>query len=163
MRGLLGRLAKPHFGRAASCAIASVAVLFALTGSPAAFQLITPEEAALPAGTIPVSHPRGSPTRRPTIDIVWPSPSAGLVRSPLELKVRFRAFGGGAIDPDTVVLTYLKQPPIDITQRVMPFIKADGINISEAEVPPGLHKFWIELKDKDGRVGGTEFTFQVAK
>ena len=51
----------------------------------------------------------------------------------------------------------------DITQRIMPFISADGINISQAEVPPGKHQFWVELKDSDGRVGGSEFTFQVVK
>jgi hypothetical protein len=30
-----------------------------------------------------------------------------------------------------------------------------------AEVPPGKHQFWIELKDKDGRIGGGEFSFQI--
>ena len=62
-----------------------------------------------------------------------------------------------------MVVTYLKTPAIDITQRIMPFISAEGINILQAEVPPGKHQFWIELKDNDGRVGGTEFTFQVVK
>ena len=37
------------------------------------------------------------------------------------------------------------------------------VQIAQAEVPPGKHQFWIELKDNDGRIGGTEFTFQVVK
>jgi hypothetical protein len=45
----------------------------------------------------------------------------------------------------------------------MPFISADGIEVPEAEVPPGVHEFRIELKDKDGRLGGTEFSFKVGK
>jgi hypothetical protein len=57
----------------------------------------------------------------------------------------------------------LKQPAIDITQRIMPFINADGIDISQVEVPPGRHQFWVELKDKDGRLGGAELDFQVAQ
>jgi hypothetical protein len=62
-----------------------------------------------------------------------------------------------------VVVTYLKEPAIDITQRIMPFITAQGIDVSQADVPPGKHQFWVELKDKDGRIGGAEFSFQIAK
>ena len=128
-----------------------------------AFQLITPEEAALPAGPVPGLQLRGSPTRRPNVIIIWPPPAAGALQSPINLKLQFRAFGGAVVDPNSVVVTYLKTPAIDITQRIMPFISAEGIDISQAEVPPGKHQFWIELKDNDGRIGGTEFTFQVFK
>jgi hypothetical protein len=134
----------------------------AATGANA-FQLITPEEAALPAGPVPGLQLRGSPTRRPNVTVIWPPPAAGALQSPINLKLQFRAFGGAVVDPNSVVVTYLKIPAIDITQRIMPFISADGINISQAEVPPGQHRFWIELKDNDGRIGGTEFTFQVVK
>ena len=128
-----------------------------------AFDLVTKEEAALPAGPLPVLQMRGSPTRRPKIVVISPPPSAGLVHSPLDLKLQFHAFGGGEIDPGSVVVTYLKQPAIDITQRIMPFITADGVNIPQAEVPPGKHQFWVELKDTTGRIGSAEFDFQVAK
>jgi hypothetical protein len=128
-----------------------------------AFQLVTKDEAALPAGTIPTLELRGSPTRRPNIVVVSPPPNAGLTHSPLDLKLRFHVFGGAEIDPDSIVITYLKQPAIDITQRIMPFITAAGIDVLQAEVPPGTHQFWIEVKDKSGRVGAAEFSFQVAK
>ena len=140
-----------------------LAGLLAATMRVDAFQLITPEEAALPAGPVPGFQLRGSPTRRPNVTIIWPPPTAGVLHSPLNVKLQFRAFGGAVIDPNSVVVTYLKTPAIDITQRIMPFISADGINISQAEVPPGKHQFWIELKDNDGRIGATEFTFQVVK
>ena len=144
-------------------ALVCLAGLSAAATQADAFQLITPEEAALPAGPVPGLQLRGSPTRRPNVTIIWPSPAAGALQSPLNLKLQFRAFGGAVVDPNSVVVTYLKTPAIDITQRIMPFISADGINISQAEVPPGKHQFWIELKDNDGRIGGTEFTFQVVK
>jgi hypothetical protein len=149
-----------------STAAIAVAIVncFFLTAAPAQdFQLITAAEAALPAAPVPAIELRGSPTRGPQVVVVRPAPDGGMVHSPLELTLRFRAFGGAAINPDSVVLTYLKQPQIDITQRIMRFITANGIDIKQADVPPGLHQFWIELKDNDGRASGTEFSFQVAK
>ncbi|HXW43087.1 MAG TPA: hypothetical protein VEK75_17895 [Xanthobacteraceae bacterium] len=147
--------------------MAAVCVAGGLAGlavAPAdAIELVTKEEAALPAGPPPALQLRGSPTRRPKIVIVSPPPGAGLVHSPLDLKLQFNAHGGGQIDPSSVVVTYLKQPAIDITQRITPFITADGVDITQAELPPGKHQFWVELKDKDGRIGGAEIDFQVAK
>jgi len=147
--------------------IAAVCVAGGLAGlavAPAdAIELVTKEEAALPAGPPPALQLRGSPTRRPKIVIVSPPPGAGLVHSPLDLKLQFNAHGGAQIDASTVVVTYLKQPAIDITQRITPFITADGVDIAQAELPPGKHQFWVELKDKDGRIGGAEIDFQVAK
>jgi hypothetical protein len=95
--------------------------------------------------------------------VVSPPQTAGLVHSPLDLKLQFRAFGGAEIDPNSVVVTYLKEPTIDMTQRLTPFITAQGIEVEHAAVPPGKHQFRIELKDKDGRGGAAEFSFQVAK
>lgn len=143
------------------CALAGMAGVF--SAAPArAFQLVTAEEAALPDSTTAAIKLRGGPTRRPNITVISPPVGAGLIRSPLDLKMQFHAFGGAEIDPNSVVVTYLKVPAIDITQRITPFITAQGIEIPKAEVPPGKHEFWIELKDKDGRMGGGAFSFQVA-
>ena len=142
---------------------ACFAGIFAAATPVHAFELVTKSEADLPAGSMRMLELRGSPTRRPNVIVESPPPNAGVMHSPLNLKVQFHAFGGVEIDPGSVVVTYLKQPAIDITQRIMPFISADGIDISQAEVPPGKHQFWVELKDKNGRVGGAEFSFQVAK
>lgn len=144
----------------------SAAVVLALSGLavPArAFELVTAAEAALPAAQAPMLQMRGSPTRRPAVTVVSPPPDAGVMHSPVTLKLQFRAFGGAKIDPASVIVSYLKQPTIDLTQRLAPFISAQGINVVQAEVPPGKHQFWIELKDNDGRVGGAEFSFQIAK
>jgi hypothetical protein len=144
--------------------LAGLLVGYVAAARPAdAFQLVTAQEAALPSGPLPALELRGSPTRRPNVTVVSPPPAAGLIRSPLQLKLQFHAFGGAEIDPATVIVTYLKNPAIDLTQRIAPFITAAGIDISQAEVPPGKHQFWIELKDKDGRIGGGAFSFQVAQ
>jgi hypothetical protein len=144
-------------------ASACLAAIFGATVPAAAFELITVAEAAYPAGSPPAFEVRGSPARLPSIIVESPPPGAGAIYSPLELKLDFRAFGGAVINPDSVVITYIKNPNIDITPRVKSFITANGIDIANAEVPPGLHKFWIELKDSDGRVGGREVDFQVIK
>jgi hypothetical protein len=140
-----------------------LALLLAPIPAAQAFQLVTPAEAALPAGEAPSLVMRGSPLRRPNILVVSPPPEAGMVHSPIDVKLRFHAFGGAEIDPESVVVTYLKQPTIDITQRITPFITAEGIKIDKVDVPPGAHQFWIEVKDKSGRVGAALFSFQVAK
>jgi hypothetical protein len=128
-----------------------------------AFQLITEQEAALPDNPMPVFTQRGSPTRRPKIDIVSPAPEAGLVRSPLEFKMKFQAYGGAKVDVDSVVMTYKKKPAIDLTQRLKPYIAETGIEVPQAEVPPGDHQIRIVVKDKEGRINALDFDFQVAK
>jgi hypothetical protein len=130
--------------------------------SAAAFELITAAEAALPPGKFPSVVLHGSPTRRPDITIISPS-GAGAIYSPLDFKLRFSAFGGAAIDPGSVVITYVKQPNIDITPRIKAFITASGIDIAQAEVPPGEHKFWVELKDTYGNSNAHRVEFLVVK
>jgi hypothetical protein len=150
--------------RTGACGVAlCLSGLLALVTPAGAIQLVTEQEAALPPDRLPGLMLRGSPTRRPTALVVSPHPNAGVVKSPLSLKVKLQAFGGAKVDPDSIVVTYKKTPLIDITQRIMPFINADGIEVPEAEMPPGIHEFRIELKDKEGRMGGTEFKFQVGK
>ena len=85
------------------------------------------------------------------------------MHSPIALKLSFEAFGGAKINPDSVLITYLKQPSVDLTQRLKPFITADGIDVPQADVPPGFHQLWIELKDEHGHIGGAPLTFQIAK
>jgi hypothetical protein len=145
------------------CALVGLIGLLAIETPAQAFQLITSAEAALPPGTIPPFEIRGNPLRRPIIVVLSPSPNAGLVQSPLELKLRFQSFGGVDIDPDSVVITYLKQPNVNITQRIKPYITTAGIDLAQAEVPPGLHHFWIKLNDKNGLPAVAEFSFQVTK
>jgi hypothetical protein len=143
-------------------ALCVIGVLAAATPA-AAIQLVTEQEAALPPDRLPGLELRGSPTRRPSAVIVSPPPNAGVMKSPVIFKIKLQAHGGAKIDPDSIVVTYKKTPEIDITQRIMPFITADGIDVPDAEVPPGTHQFRIELKDNEGHLGAADFSFQVGK
>jgi hypothetical protein len=113
-----------------------------------AVQLVTEQEAAYPDD--PYGATRGSPTAGPQIEVVSPS-LAGLIKSPFDLKIKFKAHGGAEIDRDSVAITYRKVPAIDLTQRIGPYIRADGIDMKDAELPAGTHGFRIDVKDSRGR------------
>jgi hypothetical protein len=45
-----------------------------------------------------------------------------------------------------------------------PFIRAEGIDMKDAELPPGTHRFRIDVKDSRGRWGAPYFfKISVAK
>jgi len=136
--------------------------LLATAAHAGAFQLVTAQEAALPPDEALEFVLRGSPTRRPAVVVISPAQNAGLVTSPVSLKIRFQAFGGAKINSESVVMTYMRKPAINLTQRVRSFIRNDGIDVPDAELPPGAHAFRIEVRDTDGRAGGGIFTIQVA-
>jgi hypothetical protein len=128
-------------------------------GSAAAFELIKETESALPADQV---RARGI-SRGPTLVIESPRPDAGMLTSPVKLKIKFDAHGGAAIDPDSVLLTYAKKPAIDLTERVRPYISASGIDAQGAEAPPGTHRIIVEVSDTRGHSSSVELTFSISK
>lgn len=101
-------------------------------------------------------------TRGPAIEQISPRPNSG-VTSPLPLKLKFVIRNNIPIDPDSVKLTYLKAQSIDLTGRIKKHIAADGIDMAQAEVPPGTHLLRLDLKDKQGRVGTAVIKLTVTK
>jgi len=142
--------------RLTSMALAAGLLLLLASQSTAA-TLITEAEAALPdaTGTIVM---RGI-TRGPTIKLINPAET----KSPFDLKVKFQAHGGSAVEPGSVKLVYLKSPAIDITDRVKPFISPDGIDMAKAEIPAGHHSIRIDIKDSEGRAGSATVMLTVTK
>jgi len=120
--------------------------------------LITPEEAQLPT-------PKGvyasrAVTRGPRIDMAGPDTND--VRSPLRLQLKFRGFGGAKIVLDSLRVTYVKLPDVDLTSRVKPYVQPTGIEIPDAEAPPGDHLVRVEVQDSEGRRTTTTFLLSVA-
>ena len=122
--------------------------------------LITREEAGLPTAPKTVASTRNL-TRGPGIDTL-PTPDKGVDGKPFRLAVRFMPSNGVPIDPATVRVFYRRQPPIDITQRIKPFITPAGIDAPSVVVPSGSHVLEIEATDKEGRVGRRQLTLTVA-
>jgi hypothetical protein len=80
----------------------------------------------------------------------------------MHLQLKFESFGGAKIDTDSVKVTYMKSPSVDLTPRLKPFVKPDGIDMPDAELPPGDHVIRVDVKDSEGRTATTSFTLKVA-
>ena len=121
--------------------------------------LITASEAALPSVPIGELSRRGV-TRGPKITLVSPAKPNGNT-SPLHFELKFETFGGAKIDPQALKVSYLKKPPVDLTDRVKPFFQGALLDIKNAELPPGDHIIRVDVKDTDGRLATGLFTLNV--
>ena len=124
-----------------------------------ATQLITDEEAKLPPPKGAVAAERRGILRGPRVDVVLPGDT---VHSPMHLQLKFEAFGGAKIDPDSVRMTFLRTPNVDLTPRIKPFVQAAGIDMPDTELPPGEYTIRVDIKDSDGRTGTTSFVLKVS-
>jgi hypothetical protein len=122
-------------------------------------QLITKAEADLPTQDSVGGQDRNL-TRGPGVDRVAPA-VVGADQGPFRFAVRFKPRNGVPIDPDSVRVTYRRQPAVDLTPRVKPFITAEGIEAPAVIVPPGKHVIDIEVTDKQGRPGRGQLTLTV--
>jgi hypothetical protein len=142
---------------------AGILTTFILTAAPpdarAGVVLITPDEAQLPTPK-GVYAPRAI-TRGPRIELS--DSDNGELRSPLRLQLKFKGFGGASINLDSLHVIYLKQPNVDLTSRVRPYAQATGIEIPDAEAPPGQHFVRVEVQDSEGRRTVTTFLLNVSK
>ena len=130
---------------------AAAAVLFLCCCPAAAEVLITEAEAGLPPAADAALDLRNV-TRAPSIEQVAPGANAH-VHSPLALKIKFAARNNAKIDPANVKVTYVKKTPVDLTERLRKRVTADGIEMPDAEAPPGTHVIRLEVKDSQGRTG----------
>jgi len=126
--------------------------------------LITGAESALPnaPATAGAPNPRTRGMFRPP-DIVQisPAPNGMARRAPFPFKIEFTPHHGSAVDVSTVKLTYMKVPPVDITQRFRSYLSSSGIFIPAAQLPPGVHTIRIEVADSDGYPNTALVTLKV--
>jgi len=122
--------------------------------------LITAEEAALPPQKGAVANSGRGITRGPKIQV--PAGEAAAQPSPMRFQVKFQSFGGSNIDLDALKVTYLKSPVVDLTPRVKPFVLPTGIDMPDAQLPPGDHLLRVDIKDSDGRTASTSFLLKIA-
>ncbi len=121
--------------------------------------LITEEEAKLPPPKGAVAADRRGITRGPKIEVVA---DGELTHSPLHLQLKFESFGGSKIDTDSVKVTYLRTPNVDLTERIKAFIRASGIDMPDAQLPPGDHMIRVDVKDSEGRMGSRSFVLKIS-
>jgi hypothetical protein len=138
--------------------VAFAAALVAMPASSFAAALITPEEAALPPMKGAVANSNRGITRGPKIAVT----EENSAKSPIRFQVKFQPLGGSTIDTEGVKVIYLKQPNVDLTPRVKPFVQPTGIDMPDAQLPPGDHLVRIDVKDSEGRVSTTSFVLKIA-
>jgi hypothetical protein len=143
----------------ATVLIAAIAVLSVSPQAYAGTVLISADEAKLPPPKGGVAVTTRGITRGPKIELVG-SPDAA--RSPMRLQLKFESFGGAKIDTESLKVTYIKSPAVDLTSRLKPFVVPTGIDMPDAELPAGDHLIRVDLKDSDGRTATTSFTLKVA-
>jgi hypothetical protein len=130
-----------------------------ISGGARASQLITAEEAKLPPPRGAVAADRRGILRGPKVEFMSP---ADVVHSPLHLQLKFEAFGGATIDPESVKVIFLRTPNVDLTSRVKPFIQTGGIDMPDTEVPPGEYMVRVDVRDSEGHPGTTSFTLKIS-
>jgi hypothetical protein len=121
--------------------------------------LVTEEEARLPPPKAAIAADRRGITRGPKIEVIA---NSELTHSPLHLQLKFESFGGSKIDPDSVKVTYMKTPNVDLTERIKSFVRASGIDMPDAQLPPGDHMIRVDVKDSEGRMGSTSFVLKIS-
>jgi hypothetical protein len=139
-----------------------ICVVNAMAISSSAFAshlLITEEEAKLPPPKGAVAADRRGITRGPKIEVIA---GAEQSHSPVHLRLKFESFGGARIDLGSLKVIYLRTPNVDLTDRVKSFVGATGLDMPDAELPPGDHMIRVDIKDSDGRIGSTSFVLKVS-
>jgi hypothetical protein len=143
----------------AAVAIAGCLAAMAAHSCLAATIIITEEEAKLPPPKqLPAPSDRGI-TRGPKIEL--DGEDKAVLRAPLHLKLKFKTFGGSAIDLGAFQATYIKEPTVDLTARMKPFAQPTGIDIPDAQLPPGEHFIQVGVKDSEGRAVSRIFKLKV--
>lgn len=115
--------------------------------------LITKAEAARPVPAGMGAFGTRGLTRGPRIEQVSPNPNGSGTKSPFPLEIHFVAHNETSVVPGSVKVTYLRSPSVDLTPRLKGHITAAGIDMSDADVPPGTHMIRIDVSDSQGRSG----------
>jgi hypothetical protein len=130
-----------------------------LTGASVAVaqtvQLITEDEARLPAAT---QAPTRAITRGPGVKLIAPE---SFSNASFAFKVAFEPRGGSKVDPASVQVVYLKNPPVDLTGRVKSGISPEGIDLASARAPVGEHPIRVYVRDDEGRQNSATFILVV--
>lgn len=120
--------------------------------------LISIDEAALPPQKGAVPNLGRGVTRGPKVLLLDLESEQ---KSPLRFQIKFQTFAGARVDFNSLKISYLKEPVVDLTQRVRPFTYAAGIDMANAQAPPGDHLIRVDIKDSEGRTASRSFLLRV--
>jgi len=133
----------------------ALSILFSTAAYGQAIQLITPDEAKLPAAG--AKPPTRAITRGPGVKLASPE----VVSGKFAFNVSFEPRGGSKIDPASVKVEYLKGSGVDLTDRLKASVKPTGIEVAATSAPAGEHPIRVTVRDSEGRQGSAEFKLTV--
>lgn len=110
--------------------------------------LITTDEAALPDSQ--EEHFEAAMEEEgPVVEVVTPK-NGNTYSPPLSIMVKFAPRDGREINLSTLKVEYLKLFPINITDRIMPYVNREGIKAENVNIPVGIHKIRLSVADLNG-------------
>lgn len=68
---------------------------------------------------------------------------------------------GSPVNLATLKLECLKSTPIDLTARISPYAREDGVRVDRVSLPPGSYRFRVSIGDVNGRFSEREFSINV--
>lgn len=122
-------------------------------------ELLSAEEAALPMAK---TFGFVAPERSDGPLIVVENPSQDDTKfAGTSLRIKFVPRLGEKVDLTTLRLEYLKENPVDLTQRIKPYVTPQGISVDKVRVPEGFHRFRVRIADYHGKLSEKEFVVSV--
>lgn len=151
-----------HWGLEWGFKLATGGALWAAALSVQASWLVTEQEAITSRAAPAMPESKAVPVPgAPRIVLLAPDVAAA-VASPTRIQLRFEPTGEAQIRPETFKVRYgaLK---LDITQRItaVSTVTPQGIDVSEARLPKGTHRLYLEVQDSIGRTGERSVNFLV--
>ena len=149
--------------------LAAIALIFVsaskdLSAKPGRLVLITKQEAALanaPEDPKIASKLLEEEVERGPIIVLNSPKNEGRYPKPIKIDILFIPRDAADIDLSTLKVIYVKIFDIDITARLKKHTTDKGIQIPEAELPPGKHKLKILLADTKGHMSTQKLVFVV--
>jgi hypothetical protein len=135
-----------------------------------AFDLITADEARRPNPPAADNGGRAGPTLGPVITFRLSARGATTTSSPFNLTIDFTSRGGAKLKRESIHVSYLKRPPVDLLPRIQGFIdraftspstRTAHVEIQDARAPVGKHQILVEVEDSLGQSAEQRLDFEV--
>ena len=112
--------------------------------------LITEGEAMLPEAPT-LKGPAEETTDGPRITVLHPE-DGKTYAGPVDIDILFETVpGGSGVRPDTLRVVFVKLWEIDITERFLPFLRANRLYVERARIPSGRHLIRLSIADERGK------------
>lgn len=142
----------------------SVMVLDSSAGTASDDWLISPEEAQLQVRDGNYAEPVAA-AEGPGPVIVLKNPKMlKKLRSPIDIFIAFEpGKSGKPADMKTLKVTLIGFININITDRLIEYIKGTNLDVEEANLPSGKHRLRMRIKDVDGNPNERDVVVTVLK